>query len=236
MTRLRFWGLSARRQRVSRLGPQGSMRVVAGALAVALAAALSACASSSSATRFHTLQAVAATAPVSSYAGPPLQVRSVAVPAALDRNELLRDVGAGQFEVRDFDHWAAPLPQLARSALSEDLALRLKPGQLVFPGASWPAAGAELSIDIQSFRVRDGSATMQLSWSLRPRMRSGTGAETPTASASMAIPAAQGAQLQLRLPAGDGAGALSQAFAALLAQAADRIVETLGEQRSVVRP
>ena len=203
MTRLRF-----------PIRPAGSVLP-----ALALVLQLSACASSAP-TRFHTLQTVPATPPTVGYAGPPLQLRSVAVPAALDRAELLREVGAGQFEVRDFDHWAAPLPQLARTTLSEDLALRLPAGKLVFPGASWPAAGAELKVDIQSFRITHGSATMQLSWSLRQR----AGSESRKASQANTL----GAQLQLQVPASAGAGATSQAFSALLAQLADRIVGALG--------
>lgn len=200
------------------------MRAVVLACTLTCALSLAACASSST-TRFHTLQPVAASAPAADYAGPPLQVRSVAVPAALDRAELLREVSPGQFEVRDFDHWAAPLPQLAKSALSADLALRLPPGKLAFPGAPWPAAGAELSVDIQSFRIHGGTATMQLSWSLRPR------AGSPTAQALPPL----GAQLQLEVAAGidadNGAGTTSQAFSALLGQLTDRIVSALHTAR-----
>lgn len=197
---------------------------------VLLTLALAACASSSS-TRFHTLQPVAATAPAADYTGPALQLRSVAVPAALDRAELLREVAPGQFEVLDFDHWAAPLPQLAQTTLSEDLALRLPPGKLAFPGAPWPAAGAELKVDIQSFRIGGGKATMQLSWSLRPRGNAAGGVGQP----------ALGAQLQLEVAAGsspaDGSGTgssasnTSQAFSALLGQLADRIVAALHSTR-----
>ncbi len=193
-----------------------------GAAAAAMAAmALSGCAGSS-VTRFHSLQPVlaasgSASASTSRYDGPPLQLRSVAVPVALDRAQLLREVGPGQFEVRDLDHWAAPLPDLARKALSEDLALRLPPGKLAFAGASWPASGADLRVDIQSFEIRAGMATMQLSWSLRPR------AAVPSARPL----AVQGAQLQLQVPAGDGASATAEAFSALLARLADRIVEVL---------
>ncbi len=186
------------------------------ALALACILALGACAGSPP-MRLHTLEAAPGATRDPRYAGPPLQVRAVAVPAALDRAELLREVAPGQFEVREFDHWAAPLPQLARKALSENLAARLPAARLAFPGASWPQPLADLNVDILSFETRAGVATMQAGWSLRPRL--------PAATATATAP--RGGQLRLTTAANDSASGTSQAFAALLGRLADAVVADL---------
>ena len=65
-------------------------------------------------TRFYTLDPVAPPSP-QAYAGPALRIGQVYVPAVLDRSELVREPGAGQLKVDDFDHWGAPLGQLGNS-------------------------------------------------------------------------------------------------------------------------
>jgi uncharacterized lipoprotein YmbA len=208
--------------------------------ALALPAALLIACASSPPTRYHVLQAVApadvgaAPAAAISYRGPPLRVVSVLLPPALDRQELVRETAPGQIEVREFDQWAAPLARLARQALSEDLALRLPPGMLVYPGATWPQAGAELRVEIDSLRVADAAATTVLSWSLRVTAEgAASGAAASGAAMRQPSPGAPvGAQLRLSLPlppgAGDSAASTAQAYSRILAQLADRIAADLG--------
>lgn len=204
--------------------------------ALALPAVLLIACAGSPPTRYHLLQAVApandgaAVTSTSPYRGPPLRVVSVQLPPALDRQELVQEIAPGQIEVRELDQWAAPLARLARQALSEDLALRLPPGMLVYPGATWPQAGAELRVEIASLRVADSAATMVLSWSLRVPAADGAPPGAPTRPRSPGPQA--GEQLRLSLPLQPGAGAsaasTAEVYGRLLARLADRIVADLG--------
>ena len=183
------------------------------AAATLAAMLLAAGCAASPAVRYHTLQAIAPTAPAVAYAGPVVQVAGMRLPAQLDRAELLHETAPGRLGVSENDHWAALLPKLARQALAEDLAARLPEGRTTFPGAAWPRAEAQLSVDILSFTLRDGVASMQLSWSLRR-----AGVDAPES----------GAQWQLQTRAADPAAGLS----ALLAQLADRIAADLASRPS----
>lgn len=167
-------------------------------------------------TRFYSLEPVPPTAVLKGpYSGPAVQLRAVHIPAAMDRMEILRELAPGQSQVRESDHWAAPLGQAARQALTEDLLARLPPGIVIFPNIPRPAGAAELSVDILAFRVTGGVAVMDVSWNLD------VPSETSHAPGSTQ-------QLHLRMAAGsDGAADTAQAFSALLAQLADRIAFAL---------
>lgn len=185
---------------------------------------LAAC-STSAPIRYYSIEPAAplgsggAAAPsAAAYDGPPLQVHAVRLPAANDRLELTREIGAGEWQIRDFDHWIAPLDRLARQALSEDLAARLPPGRLVFPGAAYPRSGAYLTVDILSFESRDGVARMALSYTLRER----AGAQTPEGT-----PKRRGAQLRLQTNVGEGADRIPRAWSVLLGQLADHVAARL---------
>ena len=188
------------RMRVSGRWPALAM-IAAGLLATG-------CASTDPLLRYHALSALAPTRPIAACDGPVLQIASVRLPAQFDRLEWIRETAAGQFEVSESDHWAAPPATLARQALAENLAARLPAGRTAFPGAAWPVAEERLSVDIVSLTVRAGEASVLLDWSLRTQ---GTNHGT-AASVS-------GAQWKLNAPAGDPAAALD----ALLAQLADRL-------------
>lgn len=188
------------------------------------------------------MAASGAKAPLASaaYDGPPLQVRAVRLPPANDRPELTTEVTPGEWQIRDFDHWIAPLDRLARQALSEDLAARLPPGRLVFPGAAYPPTGADLTVDILSFELRDGVAKMVLSYTVRERANAATRNSAPSqptmrdGSPSQptmrdGAPSRMGAQLRLQTTVGEGAGSTSRAWSRLLGQLADQVAARLDE-------
>lgn len=62
----------------------------------------------------------------------PVRVLAVRVPPQLDRLEIAREAAGGAVQVDDLNRWSAPLGDLARNALSEDLADRL-PGVQILP-------------------------------------------------------------------------------------------------------
>jgi uncharacterized lipoprotein YmbA len=133
-------------------------------LVVAAGLCLTAC-GHSDATRFFTLDPVAPQAAATAYAGPPIRLRRVTIPPALDRVELADEVAPGEVKISDFDHWAAPLGQTAVRVLAQDLAARLPAGSLVPPAAPLPPGGADVEVDILAFNVAGGQAVMQASWS-----------------------------------------------------------------------
>lgn len=151
------------------------------------------------------------------YAGPPLQVRAVRLPPQFDRPEVLDEGGGGAVTPRTFAQWAAPVGELARSALTSDLVARLPEGQVIYPDSPAPAGALLISVDILDARIAGAAGSAEASWSvITPGPRPGAPAVVVTHTASLHVaPLGFG-------PAGD-AGALSR----LLAQLSDRIVASL---------
>jgi uncharacterized lipoprotein YmbA len=70
----------------------------------------------------------------------------------LDRLEVARQIQPAVVQVDDLARWSAPLGDLARDALAQDLADRL-PGVAILPGRSNAPAGAlDLTVEILSLR------------------------------------------------------------------------------------
>lgn len=160
-------------------------------------------------TRVFTLESVPSTAVVSSYVGPPIRVDAVHVPPPLDRIEILSDVGRGEMQVNDREHWAAPLGELARQALTADLISRLPEGKVIFPHLSRVAGSRGVAVDILVFSADRDGARLDASWVLtsasREQERNGGSVQLHTTGSA------------------SGAAATAQALSALLAQLADRI-------------
>jgi uncharacterized lipoprotein YmbA len=171
-------------------------------------------------TRFFTLFPVAPAQPLAAtLAGPPIRLRRVTVPPALDRVELVREIAPGEVRVSDFEHWAAPLGQTAVQVLAQDLAARLPAGALIPPAAPLPPGGVDIDVDILAFNVSGGQAVMEASWSeiVRP-------SATPSAGQPPAPPLSSTRLVELTAPvaASDGQGE-AQGLSRLLGQLADRI-------------
>lgn len=182
-------------------------RLVFAALPLTLLAACQ-----SAPTRTYTLYAV----PVSAskdYGGPALRVDSVHMPAAIDRTEIMLDVAPGELKISDFDHWSAPLGEMARQALSQDLILRLPAGKVIFPHLIKPSGALGITVEILSFRTDRGNAQLTASWTVLP--------QAPNT-------APKGGAASLSTPNSNG-GALDtvRSLSTLLGQLADRIVAKL---------
>ncbi len=211
---------ACRQRRASGGALTAAVAAVAFVASIACTALLAACASPS-AVSYHGLEPIAPRAAAVAYDGPVVQLTSVQLPAGTDRDEVVQELAPGRFQVLDGDHWLAPLGRLARQTLGADLAARLPPGRSAFPGAAWPAAGAQISVAVLSFSVQGGQAAMQVSWSLR----------TTGSTAGTAPEAPRGAQLALQTPSGSSAAAIARAWSELLAQLADRIAGDLAAAR-----
>jgi len=184
----------------------------------ALSLSLAAC-GHSDATHFFTLFPVAPAQPVAATGvGPPIRLRRVTIPPALDRVELVRDVAPGEVRVSDFEHWAAPLGQTAVQVLAQDLAARLPAGALIPPAAPLPTGGVDIDVDILAFNVADGQAVMQASWSEISR------SSPPPKGAQPTPPPSSTRLVALTAPVEASGGlAEAQGLSRLLGQLADRI-------------
>ncbi len=144
------------------------MRVPSTRFGVALLVAmLAGCSSPPSTTLTLDVAPPRAEAVRAGYAGPPIAVPAVHVPAAIDRVEFVRQVAAGQLEVDDFARWSAPLGTLARDALVRDLTARLPAGTVLPPGATG-AAGRTVTLDVTILSFDSGSGQARMQAAFRP--------------------------------------------------------------------
>ena len=154
-------------------------------LALMAASTLASCAGAP--TKFYTLDAAPVTQPVKSgYAGPPVRVDAVHIPPALDRPELVRETAQNHLTVSDNDHWAAPLGEMVRRTLTQDLSARLPAGTVIFPDAPKPPGSAGVVIDILAITPAGSDVVMDVSWtvlspSAQPEQASHPAAEQHTA-------------------------------------------------------
>jgi uncharacterized lipoprotein YmbA len=139
-------------------GPGFSRSAVAG-LAVITALLLVGACSSSPPTHFYTLSD---TAPETT---PPagvgwVRIVGVTIPGELDRPELVRRIGPNQLSIAGLDRWAAPLDQVIRRALSDDISRRV-------PSPA-PGGRYSVSVDIREF-YGDGACnvTLRAAWTLK---------------------------------------------------------------------
>jgi uncharacterized protein len=166
-------------------------------------------------TRVFTLAAVPSqTAPLA-YAGPPFRVDAVHFPPAFDRVEVVRQTGAEQLQIDDLDHWGASPGDLARTAITQDLAARLPAGAVIYPDSPKPPSAAGLVVDVLAFQRTDQGYVLDASWS-----RSGPSPDAPRV----------GGQVRLTDPdagPGDAAGEAA-ALGRLLGQLADAVAAGAG--------
>jgi uncharacterized protein len=122
-----------------------------------LGACLSGCASSPP-MRFYTLSAVGGEGANANTASA-IRVGRVTLPGEIDRAELVQRIDANRLQLAEEDRWAAPLGEMIRRTLADDLRSRA------------PATSGEpdtLSVDIEEF-IGDANCAVSLraNWSLK---------------------------------------------------------------------
>ena len=164
-------------------------------LAMPLLVALGACGSSPK-TQFYTLDAVSPTdadpAPVRGSAAH-LEVGHVEIPGTLDRLSMVTAKGGDQVEVSDQDRWAAPLDELVRRALTDDLRQRLPAGAVLVPGDPAPPGTRVLTLNVQRFMGdAGGRVVLEADWAVgtdgqHPRLHHARIEETAAAGGGGAV-------------------------------------------------
>lgn len=129
---------------------------------------LAACGSGPS--HFFTLspEGPAAPLPVAACATPPIAVQRVLLPGVLDRQSVVRQRSPGVVEISGNDEWGAPLGEMIRHVMAQDLRLDLGSTQVLLPGDAAPAGGTiRLTLNIASFEADTaGRVTLQADWAL----------------------------------------------------------------------
>lgn len=170
-------------------------------------------------TRYVTLSAETTTASRVATPLPPVQLTAVHIPAELDRPEVVTQDSANQLTVHDTERWGAPLAQMMRRTLAQDLLARLPANAFIPPDAPAPPDTRTLVVTVLNCEAdANGTLTLQVSWALlsgHPSHATQTQQVTLTSEMKNRDASAQ-------------AAALSQ----LLGQLADRITASIAAAKS----
>ena len=190
------------------------MRPIASLAALLAALSLAACVGAPAPReRFFTLASPHPGVAPPASSTPSIFVGPVSIPASVDRNEMVLDLGGNQVEISDDDQWAEPLRDAIPRVVAETLSRDLGTSRVL---ASRMAAGApvdfRVSIEVQRFDSSlAGGATIDALWTVTPRRgtaRSGrTVAHEPVAAHDPGALAAAHSRALARI-AGDIANAI----------------------------
>jgi uncharacterized protein len=180
--------------------------------ALLLALSLTACGSSPK-TQFYTLDAVPGAQQAQTvHPRGPVMVGHVDLPATLDRLWMVKGGSGNAIEVSDVDRWAAPLDELVRNALTEDLRSRLPPGTVLAPGDTAPENTRTVTLNVLHFMAdQSGRVLLDADWSVQRGNQHGT---------------PQHAEIQVS-GSGTSGAAVAAAMSQAVAQLADRIATAL---------
>lgn len=118
-------------------------------------------------TRYVTLNATPADAPLATAPIAPVQLTAVHVPAVLDRLDVVTLASKNRLTIDDSDRWGAPLAEMMRSTLAQDLLTRLPAGSFVLPDAPAPPDTRTLVVTVlDSEAEASGTLTLQAEWTL----------------------------------------------------------------------
>jgi hypothetical protein len=138
----------------------------------------------------------------------------VHIPAELDRPEVVTQISPNRLKIDDSNRWSAPLAQMMRRALAQDLAARLPAGSFVFPDAPAPPGTRTLVVTVLDSQAdANGTLSVQVAWTLLSGQ---------PASATLSQQAVLHAQF-----AGHDADAQAAALSRILGELSDRIAASL---------
>jgi uncharacterized lipoprotein YmbA len=86
----------------------------------------------------------------------------------LDRPEVVAQILPNRLSTDESDRWGAPLAQLMRRTLAQDLTSRLPPGVFIFPDAPEPPDTRMLVVTVLDAETdASGTGTLQAAWTLQ---------------------------------------------------------------------
>ncbi len=189
------------------------MIIVRRSVIVFAAFALAACGSSKP-THFFALTPISSRQRATAKPSMPVQVDAFHIPPILDRPELVHESGANTLIIDDRDRWGAPLGEMARNVLAQDLMKRLPQSAVILPDAPAPLSAAHLVVSVAKFdETYDGRVKLDATWTLLH----GNPA-TPILNRDVTLECKA---------SGDDAGSQAAAMSQLLGQLADSISTNL---------
>jgi len=164
------------------------MRGLDGRLAAGILLLATACASSPP-TRFYALEPIPPAHRTEGQIRPPVKILAVHVPPLLDREQIVREGSPGELIVSDTNRWGAPLAEMTRDVLTQDLLLRLPEGSVILPQQPAPPQTNTITVDILHLQAQaDGAVLLEGGWSLIP-----PGTEAPSLARAIHISEPSGA-------------------------------------------
>jgi uncharacterized protein len=113
----------------------------------------------------------------------PIQVAPVHMPAVLERQEIVSETGPSQIVLSNRHRWGAPLAEMTRRTLTQDLLQRLPTDQVVLPEQPAPPDTRQLVVDVLRFQPdATGRVVLEGSWSLVP-----PGSESPSLTRNISL-------------------------------------------------
>jgi uncharacterized protein len=166
--------------------------------------------SSSPPVHFYTLDPVESPHAVTARSSALVQVGAVHLPSELDRKTLVAQSAPNSLTISDQDRWGAPLADMFRRVLTQDLIQRVPQGQVIMPEGTAPSGTKLVSIDILRFQREPGDiVVLDGSWTVSTAGADDPGIQHP---------------LELKTPVGqDGAAAQARAMSQLMGLLADTI-------------
>lgn len=135
-------------------------------VAIIMCSLLLANCASSPPVRYFVLDPVPPAAEVAPPAGAAVQIAEVRLSATLDRRQIVREVAANKLLISNDNRWGAPLPDMTQRVLSQDLMLRLPPGQVVLSEEPAPSGTGSIAVQILQFGVVGANVVLEGSWSI----------------------------------------------------------------------
>ena len=143
----------------------GAKHSVCLAIAAASSAWLAGCGQSPP-TQFFTLDPVAPANSSQVGTGAVLRIDHVTIPSFMDRPELVREHAADRLKVDDFSHWGAPLGDLMRATLIEDLTARLPSGRVLPTGTPKPEGAIDLTVEVAAIHEGASGLIADVDWTI----------------------------------------------------------------------
>ncbi len=138
---------------------------------------------SSPPTQFYTLEPIGPRERTLRIPPGPILIAPVHLPALLERQEIVSGRGPNEIILSDRHRWGAPLDEMTRRVLTQDLLQRLPSNEIVLPEQPAPANTRTVVVSVLRFQSDSaGRAVLEGSWSLVA-----PGSDTPTFSRPIAL-------------------------------------------------